>query len=126
MSYDHRTVGFEEFDQLKLRSREWLEQEMGDYFIMDYGAHSAAMCSYCDPYEDLLCEHSRRLRIAIFRDQGSDELMVAEEWLAVEDHDCDGTSVVKLAVYRLGHRPRLVKQIVNPSLFESNPELFRS
>ncbi len=99
MSYNHTTVGFDEFDSFKLNSQAWtwLEEEFGEPFIADYS----------DP------DRKRRLRIAVFCDPSSHELMVAEEWLAVEDHDCDGTDVVKIAVYRLNHRPRLVKKFRN-------------
>lgn len=110
MSYDHRTVGFSEYDSFLYFSdaTDWLEEERGEYIITDYCAHNCH-CTHISDEE--VCPHMQRLRIAVFRDPISQEIMVAEEWLAVEDRDCDGTDVVKLAVYRLGHRPRLIKQV---------------
>jgi len=111
MGYDHRTVGFDEYDSFRFfyEGQEWLEEEIGEPIITDFYRYWLARNR--DP-ENQGNGYLQRLRIAIFRDESSNQLMVAEEWLAVEDRDCDGTDVVKLAVYRLGHRPRLIKQVL--------------
>lgn len=130
MSYDHRTVGFDALDSLKNSCEKlgWTlisEELTSETIITDYCAHNCH-CAWHDPFDEGPCEHMRWLRTATFRVMSTKQLMIAEEWLAEEDHDCDGTDVVKLVVYPKGCRPRLVKQIVNPSLFETNPELFES
>jgi hypothetical protein len=33
--------------------------------------------------------------------------MICEEYLAVDDQDCDGASAVAIVVYEQGHRPEL-------------------
>jgi len=114
MGYDHRTIGWDDFDSFKYfhEGPDWLEEEHGEPIITDYCLHNST-CVWDDPFQEKRrpCEHMQRLRIAVFKDDSSNQLMVAEEWLAIEDRDCDGIDVVKLAVYRLGHRPRLIKQI---------------
>lgn len=39
--------------------------------------------------------------------------MVAEEYLSVDDGDCDGTSVCSYVVYELGQRPELYTRVLD-------------
>lgn len=109
MGYDHRTVGFEEFDQFLSRKPETVfrKEELGDFIVTDFCAHNST-CGYIP--EDQECPHKRRLRRATFTDPGK-KPMVVEEYLRVVDRDCDGTDVVSIMVYPLGKRP-LVRPVV--------------
>lgn len=56
------------------------------------------------------CGHRQSLRICRFTTPDGQN-MVAEEYLAVEDHDCDGQSRVAIEVYPEGKRPDLESRV---------------
>lgn len=56
------------------------------------------------------CGHRQGLRICRFTTPDGQK-MVAEEYLAVDDQDCDGTSVVSIEVYPEGKRPDLESRV---------------
>ena len=93
MSWNHTTVGFEKFDGFMQALQvsgvtpkiEELER------AVDAGT-----------FADL-----RHLRKATFRRKGRKRQMVVEEYLAINDCDCDGISAVDIEVYQKGHRPNL-------------------
>lgn len=58
------------------------------------------------------------LRKAIFRLPGQENSMVVEEYLAVYDPDCDGTSSVAIEVYPEGERPDLEARTRTPEQLE--------
>jgi hypothetical protein len=112
MGYDHRTVGFEEFDLFLSRKPETVfrMKEFGDFIVTDYAAHNSN-CGYIP--DDKECPHKRRLRLAVFNDPGK-ETTVVEEYVRVVDRDCDGTDVVSVVVYPLGKRPDLKPVVMEP------------
>lgn len=114
MSYDHRTVGFERFDSylsaLKATGTPVVEGESEEEVVTDFAEHNCT-CEWYPPDEEWPCQHKRRLRRVVFSNS-SKKLMVVEEWLEVEDYDCDGTDVVGIAVYPLGQRPKLTPKVL--------------
>ena len=116
MSCDHTTVGWEHFTQyvnaLRARntlvvvelSRETYKRGADqDVCHICYRGVKPEQCPCCRQE----CKHWQRFRTGYFVDPKSGRMMVIEEYLAVRDFDCDGTSVVTIAVYPRGKRPRL-------------------
>ena len=97
MSYNHTTVGFEAFDafikSLRLQGIKPKVKETSK--VVDLG----------------LEEDSRHLRTATFRRPGHKRVMVVEEYLAIQDNDCDGLSRVAIETYEDGKRPDLEKRL---------------
>jgi hypothetical protein len=94
MSYNHQTVGFEAFDTF-IQALELLDVETKQwelpFKVYDVG------------YE----QETKHLRAATFTHPKSNRKMVVEEYLLIEDQDCDGTSRVAIEVYEDCHRPNL-------------------
>ena len=55
---------------------------------------------------------SQNLRVATFTAPNG-KVMVAEEYLAVDDGDCDGQSRVDVSVFEQGNRPQLATHVIN-------------
>ena len=107
MSWNHGTYGFDRYekfvqalDTIGIKYEETLKDEV---FIR--GADFGCCCV------EEICEHKQHLRIAKFKNTEG-LIMFAEEWLSVDDHDCDGASQIDLAVYEEGNRPELVTEIL--------------
>lgn len=90
-------VSFEEL-------RSYLELDKGlvnDFIKMGFG-QTCACCTQT-------CGHRQGLRVGRFTIPDGRK-MVVEEYLAVDDRDCDGTSVIAIEVYPEGERPDLESQ----------------
>ncbi len=98
MSYNHRTKGNEQFDAfvraLQLQGTRPEVEELEK--VVDIGG----------PYGN-----GGHLRKATFRLPGCDSGMVVEEYLSVEDQDCDGISRIAIEVYREEERPDLESRV---------------
>lgn len=101
MSWSHQTVGWDKFEAFVLALRKAgivvLEEEKAEVLTRGFD----------------LDDRKAHLRIAYFKTKRG-KRMVVEEWLQVEDRDCDGTSVVDIAIYAYGRRPSLVTEILDP------------
>lgn len=92
MSYDHTTCCFEAFDAAIRTLR----------FLSIY-----PKVEHLDKQVDVGFGDKVALRKATFRIPWNGEVKVVEEYLAVQDCDCDGTDLVEVAVYDEGKRPDL-------------------
>lgn len=123
MSYDHRTEGFEAYEAfvnaLKVAGVPYTEEQKTESYVRGADLEHACFCGYDydpeKPYETCPCDqgtcgHVQRLRVARFTTV-SGKPMVVEEYLTVDDQDCDGTSIVGIAVYAEGERPELEAQV---------------
>lgn len=101
MSWDHRTIGFEAMDavleMLKLTSIQHVIILKDEHVKTGY---------------DYEMKPKVRLRKVVISDQNH-KVKIAEEYLAIDDRDCDGTSCVKTALYPKGRKPRLITQVIN-------------
>lgn len=122
MSYDHRTEGFESYEAftnaLKVAGIQFTEELQEEAHVRGADLEHACWCGYdpekpdetC-PCDQGTCGHVQRLRLARFTTVGG-KPMVVEEYLAVEDHDCDGTDVITITVYPEGEQPNLKTQVL--------------
>ena len=78
------------------------------YEITEEPMDATLHCPCCDG----TCEHVKHLRVAKFNSLDG-RCMIAEEYFAIDDHDCDGTSVISTAIYEDGKRPLLVTQVLD-------------
>lgn len=94
MSYNHRTVGNEQFDAflraLRLYGVKPKVEELET--AVDIGG----------PFGP-----GGHLRKATFQLPGRKTVMVVEEYLSVNNQDCDGISQIAIEVYPKGKRPNL-------------------
>ncbi len=74
---------------------------VNDFIKMGFGQ----TCPCCTQ----TCGHRQRLRVGRFTVPDGRKMAV-EEYLAVDDRDCDGTSVIAIEVYPEGERPDLESQ----------------
>ncbi len=100
MSWDHGTYGWEQYEDVlsALRQRDipYVEElKATSYF---HGAD--------------LDEVRQNLRIARFVNTDK-KSMVMEEYLAVEDCDCDGRNLIGIAIYEEGHKPDLTTLVLS-------------
>ncbi len=98
MSWDHGTFGWESYEAVT-------------------NALTAMGLSFEETLQDMSRSrgHDRsaepqRLRVATFTGPNG-KVMVAEEYLAVDDGDCDGQSRVDVSVYEQGNRPQLFTKV---------------
>lgn len=104
MSWDHGTYGWEQYEEIlsALRQREIAYVEELKDAEYSRGAD--------------LDEERQRLRIARFVNHDSEsvgEAMVVEEYLAVEDNDCDGRNLVGIVIYKeFGQKPNLTTLVL--------------
>jgi hypothetical protein len=98
MGWDHGTYGWDAMDE-KIRSL----QRKGIPFTVEYG--EAVLHRGWDQDGP-----PQKLRTVKYRNRKSVD-MVFEEYLLVDDGDCDGRSVVRTIVYPAGKRPRLHTQV---------------
>lgn len=125
MSWNHRTVGFERMDSLlellgllehphtvELKNERYARGLDADCCYYDQDGNPDESCPFCRGK----CDHPQRLRIVRFTAKigGTPLPYVAEEWLRIDDKDCDGTSAVDVALYPEGMRPALVTEILEP------------
>lgn len=97
MSYNHRTEGSEQLDAflhaLQLLGIKPEVKELEKTF--DIGG-----------YDD-----DKHMRKATFRLPGRKSKMVVEEYLSMDDHDCDGISRIAIEVYPESKRPDLESRV---------------
>ena len=98
MSYNHRTEGNEQFDAfVRALQLQGIKPEVEELEkVVDIGG----------PFGD-----DGHLRKATFRLYGHKTAMVLEEYISVEDHDCDGISRIAIEVYLEGERPDLESRV---------------
>lgn len=122
MSYSHVTVGWDKIetmiDILKALGISLAITEHGDR--LERGSFQCyCYCGYSDDPKDRedccdcgnnICNHRQRLRIVRFKFEG--QHFILEEYLAVDDDDCDGVSIVDVAIYKQGERPNIVTVVV--------------
>lgn len=123
MSYKHQTVGFEKYEYfvaaLKAAGIPVVEEDKDETLIRWESQHECycgynplAEMEHC-PCCDETCEHIQHLRLVRFTTTDG-KSMVVEEWFKVNDTDCDGVSLVELAVYADGQRPELRTEVLEP------------
>ena len=102
MSWNHGTYGWEKYESFLqglsvagIAYTEGLKDE----------THSRGSDLYGDGHQ--------HLRIARFTDAAGKQ-MVCEEYLAIDDQDCDGSSQVDISVYEQGQRPELRTEVLKP------------
>lgn len=132
MSWEHGTFGWEAYEAFVtgLRSADisYAEEKKPEAYVRGQDLNCGGCHGYCDydletevhsgnlcPCCKGTCGHRQNLRIARWTTPNGRK-MVVEEYLAVEDHDCDGESSVDIAVYEKGQRPDLEsrKEILDP------------
>ena len=113
MSWNHQTVGFERYEDL-LRLLRFLgvrhtEELQSESYVRGWDGICACQgyCNYDSDHRGFFgdpcscckgtCEHKQKLRIARFTLIGRQ--LVAEEYLAIDDRDGNGTSAIEFALY---------------------------
>ena len=102
MSWDHGTYGWEQYESIlsALRQRGIAYEE---------GPESASYSRGAD-----VDGESQKLRAARFTNTDG-KSMIVEEYLAVEDNDCDGRDLVGIMVYEEGQKPNLTTLVLGPA-----------
>ncbi len=102
MSWDHGTYGWERYDgilsALRQRSIPYVEELKDEEYSR--GAD--------------LDEERQYLRIARFTNTDK-KSMIVEEYLAVEDNDCDGRNLVDVVIYEEGCKPNFTTLVLGPA-----------
>lgn len=99
MSWDHGTFGWDRYDDIL--SALWQRKISHVEELKDESYSRGAD----------LDEERQNLRIARFMNTDG-KSMVMEEYLAVEDNDCDGRSLVGVVIYEEGHKPDLTTLVL--------------
>ncbi|MCX6744774.1 MAG: hypothetical protein NTX82_04585 [Candidatus Parcubacteria bacterium] len=106
MSYNHEYRGWEQYEQycngLRLQGISVQEDHPGELEFQGRVAYERGPKYH---------SHPQRLRMAHFTTKEGSR-MVVEEWLAVDDQDCDGRSIIGLLVYPENLRPMMVTQVL--------------
>lgn len=127
MSWDHGTYGWEAYESfvatLALAGIQVTEERKEEAYVrgqdMNCGScggncdfdseteeHTGERCECCRG----VCGHKQNLRIGRFVDSDG-RRMVVEEYLAIDDRDCDGRSLIAISLYEEGHRLNLATQV---------------
>lgn len=130
MSWDHGTYGWEAYENfvfaLKVAGTPVVEERKEEAYVRGSDLNCGGCNGYCnwdilaEKFDGELCaccrgtcDHKQNLRIGRFASLNG-QRMVVEEYLAVDDRDCDGGSIVAISVYEEGLRPNLVAQVIFP------------
>ncbi len=99
MSWNHGTYGWEKYESFVQAL-----DVLGIAYTEEFKDEEYSRGS------DLYGDGPQKLRIARFTDT-SERNMVCEEYLSVQDCDCDGSSQVAIAVYEQGQQPELMTEV---------------
>jgi hypothetical protein len=122
MSWNHYTTGWDVFDKQvetlkKLYNARFPGAEDEDDLdkALDWQEYTTPCKVKTLYYPSDLDGEPRNLRLVRFVEPDTGVRWTLEEWLAVDDRDCDGTSRVTTTLYQEGQRPVLETQTLAPA-----------
>lgn len=111
--YDHGTYGWRQYEEYVARLASmgipYTEERKDQRYVRGPGERCWCQCTKEAPHQCPWCTETcscfHALRVARWTDPARNRRMVCEEYLAVNDTEIDGNSMVGILVYEEGHRP---------------------